>query len=28
MEIGVEFSAVEPEQLEVLLKWLEELTAK
>jgi len=28
MGIGVEFSAVEPEQLEVLLKWLEELSAK
>jgi len=28
MGMGVEFSAVEPEQLEVLLKWLEELSAK
>jgi len=28
MGIGVEFSAVEPEQPEVLLKWLEELSAK
>ena len=28
MGMGVEFSAVEPEQLKVLLKWLEELSAK
>ncbi len=28
MGMGVEFSAVEPEQPEVLLKWLEELSAK
>jgi hypothetical protein len=28
MGMGVEFSAMEPEQLEVLLKWLKELSAK
>jgi hypothetical protein len=28
MGMGVEFSAVEPQQLEVLLKWLQELKAK
>jgi len=28
MGMGVEFSSVEPEQLEVLLKWLKELSAK
>ena len=28
MGMGVEFSAAEPEQLEVLMKWLKELSAK
>jgi len=28
MGMGVEFSSVEPEQLEVLLKWLKKLSAK
>ena len=28
MGMGVEFSAVEPEQLEILLSWIKELSAK
>jgi hypothetical protein len=28
MGMGVEFSTVEPEQLEVLVKWLKEVSAK
>jgi len=28
MGMGVEFSAVEPEQLEILLRWIKELSGK